>query len=533
MSAESLDAFRYLTADKAPLYRAIMRIFTTAKARFTLHLRPAEVARSLAEAGQAAGEEEVEGALKQLRSWGNLESHQDTSAVATIAEFYRARYLYELTARGESAEHAVAVYEDSLERKGELQLTALADVRVHLKELLGLARTDAPDVGKVHRTLRALFERFEELVRRAQSFVGSLQRTIDLHGIEVEAFLAYKETLIDYLERFVGELVLAKAEVAATLRALDEGGVAGLLDLAAAREVADALEPTEADRAAAATFWRERWDGLRAWFLPRGGEGAQADALLGRARAAIPALLAAAAGINDRRSSRSDRAADLRQLARWFAETDTDAQAHRLWRAAFALAPARHLRVTPETLDAWDQAGLSARTRWRDAPPVRLAPRLRRTGRTKRRGPPQGVIDRSAAKAQLAAAEAAEAEQLELARRRLARGERVRLSDLAELDPRELSLLLDLLGQALARKRSRDDVVETTSSDGALEVVLEPTGDGAEAVIRTSEGDLRGPDHYLTVRDPLAAPTSPAAPPPLPNALAEASTRPAAAGATR
>jgi len=73
-------------------------------------------------------------------------------------------------------------------------------------------------------------------------------------------------------------------------------------------------------------------------------------------------------------------------------------------------------------------------------------------------------------------------------------------------------------------------------------MVVEPDGTlrdtlgalpGSEAVIRTSEGDLRGPDHYLTVRDPLAAPTSPAAPPPLPNALAEASTRPAAAGATR
>src|SRR5947209_13549139 len=39
--------------------------------------------------------------------------------------------------------------------------------------------------------------------------------------------------------------------------------------------------------------------------------------------------------IYDRRSGRSDRTADLRALARWFAEAEDDQAAHRLWRCAF------------------------------------------------------------------------------------------------------------------------------------------------------------------------------------------------------
>jgi len=46
--------------------------------------------------------------------------------------------------------------------------------------------------------------------------------------------------------------------------------------------------------------------------------------------------------LNERRSGRSDRSADFRLLASWFAGCASDAEAHRLARAAFALNPARH-----------------------------------------------------------------------------------------------------------------------------------------------------------------------------------------------
>jgi uncharacterized protein (TIGR02677 family) len=82
------------------------------------------------------------------------------------------------------------------------------------------------------------------------------------------------------------------------------------------------------------------WTGLRRWFI---GDGApfQAELLRARARSAIPALLTAVTQINDRRSHRADRAADFSTLARWFAQAPDDNAAHRLWRVASALAPAR------------------------------------------------------------------------------------------------------------------------------------------------------------------------------------------------
>lgn len=60
--------------------------------------------------------------------------------------------------------------------------------------------------------------------------------------------------------------------------------------------------------------------------------------------------------------------------------------AHRLWRAAFGLAPARHLTVDGDTLAERVEQPVSNSTPWAQAPSVRVSARLRATGHHKRRG---------------------------------------------------------------------------------------------------------------------------------------------------
>ncbi len=500
-STERLRVFTYVQVERAPLYRAVMRTFLEAKVRFALHMRPKDVLAALAgsAAELEADEATLDQALEQLCAWGNLEAHPDTADVTTVEDFYRRRFLYQLTPEGEAAERALDVYHQTLEMPGELQTAALTDIRALLEELLQLATAGELDDGKVHRTLRALAERFDELTRRAQLFIGSLQRTIDLQGADLDAFLAYKETLIDYLERFIGELVLATSEIAALVGRLEAADPERLLRVAARRDLVDAVEAADADRTAAFEAWHGRWRGLVAWFV--GGDGvSQAEILRSRARAAIPALLTAVESIHDRRLTRSDRSADLRTLARWFAEADSDRDAHRLWRAAFGLSSSRHLRIDAATLDLYDQHPVPASASWLEAPPLVISPRLRKTGRHTRPGRPSQVIDRSREKALLAELAAAEAEQIAAARRRLVRG-RMLLSEVGELDTQTFALFLDLLGEALSRRVHPGDTVETTSSDGALGIVLAPSGGGGMATIETPHGRFTGRDCVIIIHD--------------------------------
>jgi uncharacterized protein (TIGR02677 family) len=362
--------------------------------------------------------------------------------------------------------------------------------------------------------LRDLVRRCADLAENAQAFMGSLQRTIDLYELDIDAFRAYKDRLIEYLERFIKDLTGIGGEVAALLDRLDPAGIDRLLALVARRDAEDAApgvggSGAEEDfraRAFAAELAssRERWLGLEQWFISSPEHPSQAKLLRARARKAIPDLLAVVAMLNERRAGRSDRTADFRELAVWFAQAPDEVAMHQLWQATFGLHGSRHLTLDADTAQARVENPISPATPWHDAPPLMISPRLRRTGSYERRGKPNRVIDRRGERRLLAERAAAEAEQTAAARARLVTEHPIRLSELGHLDPDAFSLFLALLGEALSARRPGEREIRTTTGDGSLEILLAPAPDGAWVEIRTGAGVFRGADHVLQIAD-LAA----------------------------
>jgi len=506
------SAFHYVTVEKAPVYRDIMAAFVEAKEHFTVHLRPEDVQ----ERTGLNAPEEVQSALAQLVQWGNLEADPDNARVTSVEEYYRARYLYQLTRAGEAAEAALRLFDRELGRRGALQSVALDDVRLRLRSLEVLAEQERPDANEVHLLLRDLAQVFNDLAENARAFMSGLSRTLELRGDDVEALTAYKERLVGYIERFINDLVTASAEIAATIRRLDDASddqrpIEVLLRLAAERDSEDyapeldehsdpeAARLAERDRALA--HWEGHWQGLKAWFLDGPARDAQAALLRAQARRSISRMLEAIQRLNERRLGRSDRSADFRTLARWFLECPDDDHAHRLWRAAFALTPVRHLGVDADTLAHWQEQSVSASTPWAKAPPLRISARLRATGQYQKRGAPPRMQRRDRERQYLAQQLSAEAEQARMARAQLATGEVVRLSELGELDPDAFLLFLQLLGDALAGAEHPRAPVTTYSRDGTLSIELEPLTDGAQAVIYTPAGRLTGPDYRVRITE--------------------------------
>ncbi|GLS37902.1 TIGR02677 family protein [Mesorhizobium tianshanense] len=490
------DLFRHVSAEKAAFYRCIMDVFAAAKRQYRLQLRSDEV---LAEARWPDGPpriEEVNTALGQLAEWGNLESHPDTARVSSLSDFYRARFLYRLSQGGEAVESALAVFVQTLQRRAELQTVALEDIASRLQALQALAEATEPDAAKIHETLRDLVRVFESLAENAQAFMAGVARSIELQQADAGAVANYKKRLIDYLERFMGDLVRRSDTIARLILALEQG-IDALLGQVAERESRDAAPGGAQDQADARKAylqaWRERWKGLRGWFLSTGHEPPQAELLRARARSAIPQLLAAIAALNERRSGRSDRSADFRLLAGWFAACADNGEAHRLARAAFALNPARHFSLNASAEE------LPASTSWADAPPLRIHPRLREYGEAAPRGPLPRVRDRAEERAFLALQLAEESQQVEAARKRLATSRPARLSDLGELDMHAFGLFLGLLGETLAEQAGPETPVERQTSDGLLHIHLKPLAPDSRATIDTPHGVFAGRDHLITI----------------------------------
>jgi uncharacterized protein (TIGR02677 family) len=507
--------FAHLNVQNAELYRAALLVFVRAKRRFVVHLRPEDVHAELSGAAgwQAVGLDAVAAALEQLAKWRNLRQDPDTGRVVTVEDFHRARYLYQLTPFGWAAEQAIALYEENVGRRGALQSVALSDIASQLQSLAVLAGDAVasgglPDSAKTHLLLMSVVDRFTGLADNAQAFMSSLRRAIDFADTEIEVFLAYKERLIGYLERFIADLANQGAEIAELSQRIEQIGVEPLLQVAARREAADAAPDSAAgDEFELATSealarWRERWSGLRDWFysaVPH--RQSQAKLLRAAAIGAITQLLNTVTVINERRSGRSDRSADFRALALWFANAADDDTAHRIWRVAFGLSAARHLTVTPQTLDLWQQQPVPAATKWADAPRLEISPRLRATGSYERRGSPNRVIDRSEQRRALAERAEREAVQTGQARSRLATDREIRISELGELDQFAFRLFLRLLGDALAAKAPGQKEVVTSTGDGTMLVRLTVIEDAEPVVVRTLDGVLTGPDHWIEITD--------------------------------
>lgn len=503
------ELFRHLSAEKSAFYRCIMNVFAAAKRQYRLQLRPDEVLAEAAWPDALPRIEEVNAALAQLAEWGNLESQPDTARVSSLSDFYRARFLYRLSHSGEAVEASLLVFFQTLQRRAELQTVALEDIASRLLALQQLLNQDGAgatvdasvdgglDVAKAHQILRDLVAVFTDLAENAQAFMAGVARSLELQQAQAHTIVAYKRRLIDYLDRFLGDLVRRSDSIAQLIARLSPNLDSVFLQIAEreARDAApgDAQDQTD-ERLRRWQAWRERWKGLRGWFLPTGTEPPQAELLRARARAAIPQLLGAIATLNERRSGRSDRSADFRTLAQWFAACDSEAQGHRLARAAFALQSARHFSLTVQA-----DEDIPASTPWCDAPPLQINPRLREYGEAAPRGALARVRDRSAERALMAQALNEESRQVEAARQRLATGAPLRLSELGTLDPHAFGLFLSLLGEALAEQSNPNQTVERQTGDGLLSIRMQPLDAHSLAHIHTPSGTFSGRDHVLTI----------------------------------
>ncbi|GAB7004675.1 hypothetical protein JCM18899A_21480 [Nocardioides sp. AN3] len=507
VAADAYGPFAYLSTPNAPLYRRVMRALLSAKERFTVHVRAEQVHAALqVDDGGYVTEEAVAEALDRLAqdSWGNLHAFPDASRVTTLEDFHRRRMLYQLSRPGEAAERALASYDAALGSRGSLQSVALEDIIVlltHLRDTVAAHDAgESVDAASTHQAMRSLRDRFSELAENAVAFMGSIQRTIDLHDADVDAFLAYKEQLIDYLERFINDLLVRGASIAELLGSISPEGADFLALAAAERESLDAV-PGEAEAAlvTARETWLLQWAGLTQWFVSSPGRESEAKLLRSRARAAIPALLAVVRALHEKSGGITDRSHDFLTLARWFAGLSSDGDRHRLWRSAFGLTSARHLSVTAATEDAWASADLGNATPWAEAPPVEISPQLRRTGSYERRGKASRVADRSEAKAMLRERARRESEQTATARRRILTGGPKPLSAFGMLDPEAFQLFLGLLGDALAAIGPIATTAQVHTSDGELTVMLTRVPGAGIARIATPDGELTGPDFLVDI----------------------------------
>ncbi len=504
-----LRVFAYTVESQAALYRVVVRVFADAKARYRVQLRPDEIAPEVRRLGftDLLPADGLDRALDQLVEWGNLRRSHDTGRVASLEDFRRRHFVYQLTAAGEAAERAVVAVLAAIESSGSLQTVMLGAILRNLTELADELATNDPSAARLFEALFNIGEQFRALTENASLFLAGLHAAIDAGEVHAEAFVVYKQAVIGYLERFVGELAAIAPQVTRQVRRIEAAGVARMIELAAAADRAPTLDAGETaePNAGPAGDLALQWRGVAAWFVGEGRERPMVENLRGAALQAINRILLVLERLHEKRFRRIDRTADLLRLASWFealGTRDDAAGAHRLFQNAFGLFGARHFGGLHE-----DPEGIRPGASWWQAPPVPVAPMLRQMGRTGVLGRMTQIEDHRREKLLLAERHRREQEDFLAALARFAGRGPLALSDLPQLAPGELRLLLGLLDRLLSRPAGADGRRLARSRDGRLALTLDPPTAGGSARIETTHGRLTLPAWVLTVEDrqPVAA----------------------------
>ena len=474
--------FRYLGGEEWQEYRAILSVFTgTFFAEFTSD----DVAAHPAVAGADVEPDVVAARLESLLGWGNLTVSSSVGTPASLDDYYRRRNRYLITRAGQEVYEVVEGVLAGVDEIGDVQAGRLRDLHRSLAEL-----ADQLDAGaeseEVADRVRRIFDLHERFTSELTQFFAELNQWQNQYDLDADQVRLFATALVGYVSEKLTEIERMTRPLA---RSLDR--ILGRLDeLLPALRTGLAARVDDAGLAASVAVRRlngsdpEDWDHLGAWFKPTPGRPSRLDQLTRQALAAVRTLTANVTRLSRAGLGAASRRADLVKLARFFDQSTSAGEAHRIAAAAFGLGSCRRIGALGADVDD----PVSTVTPWREAPPAIVAVSLRIRGERRQRGLATPVRDRHTERAWIA--QRREREQVAratVAAELLRCADEEGLLDGAQLSVASFALLRDLLGRS-GHGYTPGTAVRAATADG-VRCEVRRIG-GARTVVECPDGRL-------------------------------------------
>lgn len=475
---------RYVNAENVTRYRALMRFFYQEYQRLRYWLKPEEVYAGVMAWGILENYtlEMCQADLEQLVEWKNLASRHDGGRVATVEEYLRKKFQYLLTPYSIEIERLLEGLEKIRGYGGSLEPTLFDTIADRIHEIRLRADTFAP--GEALELWTELNEAFRRLHQTSVDYIASLQTSRAEELMATEAFLAYKETLTDYLQNFVQSLQRKAYKIEGHLQQIKDGLRDWFLERVADDELRKPRLEEGPSREELLDELGQGWNNLRRWFVGEGQAPSELMLLEQATKETIARVVRSVLRIQERKRSGLSRRKELDYLGQWFYRAESLDEAHRLAAYAFGLFPTRHLQG--EDLRESERSDMSM---WEEAPTIR--PLRSRSRKRTERQETDPVVEHQ--------------ERKKEARKRIMEMRReewkllYELASRVEVAMRELGVvttatrlrLLQWIGRCIASNTSSFRTPE------GIEVKLLNRGEQERTVLHCEDGDLDMPDYRL------------------------------------
>jgi uncharacterized protein (TIGR02677 family) len=482
----------YLTArSNTKRYRYIMRYFYEQYQRTNYWLQPEEIMNGVIELGlsEEYDLDKCQADLKMLENWKSLTAQHDGTRVTTIEEYLKKRFRYMMTPYAIEIERLVIQLEGVKGYGGSLQPSKLQEL-VHLTKRIRLWSLENKSDAEAEELWNNLIDIFKDLNEQASDYIASLnsKRSEELYA--TEAFLAYKDSVLTYLQSFIQVLQQSAAEIADLLRKaqLDTASADRFLEQVVLAKMALPMldDPFSKEE------WQERiysqWHNVERWFLGTSQEPSLVSMLEQMAKDTIFKLVRSAIRIQEKGRSGISRQQELEQIGRWFLQLESMEEAHRLFAYAFGLYETRHYFGE----HAEDNGYLDDTSMWDTIPQQVLLPPRGHQGRQRNPGT-SPVISRKNNTVSIQQYLQKKQEEENLVQTYLSRGQ-VMMSELGVISALERQQLLAWISRCLANKH-----LQFQTPDGIT--IAMPNVPRIDRILVTcDDGDLEMPNYTLYFR---------------------------------
>ncbi len=332
----------YLTAQNVHRYRTILRHFYRNHQQLNYWLTLEEILSFITSEPPFAtyNREQCEQDLNALVGWKNLLATQDVGKVQTIEEFKNRRFRYQLSPYTIEIERLTIKLESISGVGGSLEANLFERIAERIRQIPSVSRRDR---GGVHSWWQDLSVDFQRLNDNATDYIASLQRGKLDELLNTQAFLVYKDGIIEYLRNFIKELQRFGPTIESLLKQLSPETKRGVLDAVIAYEKDIPRIDQEINLEELANEIHGQWRSLTAWFCGSSSRESEAARLLGITNSIIRRLTRLAYRLAETQNSLVSRHRECLHLAHLFARCSSLEDAHRLSAAVLGPAHTRHV----------------------------------------------------------------------------------------------------------------------------------------------------------------------------------------------
>lgn len=469
----------YLTAEKAWIYRPILRYFYIQHERMREFLFPEEILDYLRQQEEFEDYtlEMVQQDLESLTKWGNLIASQDHRKAKTIDEYKKKNARYQCTPYTVEFERMMVHLEQMGDTfRGSLEKTQFERL---YQVLLKIEKANHQSADESAQLWADAMTYFRQITQNTSDYIAYIHSEKVAEKMKTEAFLVYKDRFTVYLRDFIVGLQRTSNQIQELLTEFPDESLRLFFEKVIRHQ--QQTVRIEEEKRDTLTEQLEKWRSIKDWFLGSAYGESEFERLQERTNEAIRRITRVVQRMSERHQQFRSRRRDYEHLAKWFERLDSIEEAHELSSVVFGIFHTKHFvgdagPTDDLYTDIWEEQPIEHIVNER-AEPTRNANKT------------IAIIDR---RAEIEAVQREHLLRLDQQRQIIEQymdEKWLRIKQLPVIEPFIRKLLLNWVGKAMLHE---DHLVQTEFG-----TTVRVTIQQERVILRSTDGDLEMPDvHY-------------------------------------